>query len=131
MFSTFRLLRPVGSLRVFRPFRLLAFLCALCVLCGAVSSASAETVQDFVSVFGANQCAQLKLVIVDGATTTIYEALAPAGTAATAAGWQCTKTVITVAGGTTTIARTWADGNVRFDNVPGAAGAGLSALSYQ
>jgi hypothetical protein len=115
-----------------RHFRLsLLLLCALCALCGSLPSARAETPQDYVSAYGADQCAQIQIIIVAGDVTTIYNALAPNGSAATAAAWQCSKKVVTVAGGTTTIVVTWADGNRRFDNVPGAAGAGLSALSYQ
>jgi hypothetical protein len=71
------------------------------------------------------QTAQI-IVTPDANTTYIATADQP-GAAPTAATWQCKK--ILVSGTVTTI--TWADGNNAFDNIPGAAGAGLSALSYE
>lgn len=71
-------------------------------------------------------------LVTDGALAVIivstggytYIAEAHPGSDATAAVWRCQK--IDEATGTTT----WADGNGNFDNIPGAAGAGLSALTY-
>jgi len=122
-FRLFRLLRCVHSVLT------VGLLCG--VLCGVSLPARAETPQDYVTAFGATQCAQIKITITDGATVTVYEALAQSGTSDTVAAWQCSKTVYTTVGGTVTKIRKWADGNLRFDNLPGPAGAGLAALTYQ
>jgi len=66
-----------------------------------------------------------QIIVTSGADT--YVAEAPAGMAATAAQWRVKK--ISVSGSATVIQ--WADGDAEFDNVPGAAGAGLAALTYQ
>lgn len=66
-----------------------------------------------------------QIVVVSGGTTYLAEA-AP-GTAATAAEWRIRR-IVTADGVTVT---TWADGNDRWDNIPGVAGAGMAALTYQ
>ena len=95
------------------------------VLGGGVAGAAflmmlGTTLEEHVAL---NSTAQI--VVADGATTYVAEA-AP-GSAATAPEWRCRK--IVASGGTTVV--TWADGNAKFDNIPGAAGAGLAALNYQ
>ena len=65
------------------------------------------------------------IILVSGSDTYVAEAVP--GTAATTAAWRVKK--INVTGGATVIS--WADGNDLWDNIPGAAGAGLAALTYQ
>ena len=66
-----------------------------------------------------------RITKVDGSMT--YIAIAPPGTAHTAAAWQA-KRVEEVDANTSVT--TWADGDAKADNVPGANGANLSSLSY-
>lgn len=58
------------------------------------------------------------LIIEAGTLTTIYHAIALAGTSESAAKWRAYKKVIdTSATGRTAIRITWADGNNKFDNI--------------
>lgn len=71
--------------------------------------------------------AEKTTIVTSGTTTTIYNGVAPMGTAQSAAGWQCKKTVIDGSvSGTKTLTKTWADGNANFDNVA----TDLTALTY-
>jgi hypothetical protein len=73
------------------------------------------------------QVAAYRQVVVEAAgVTTMYEAVASVGAAAASAVWSAWKTVITVSGSTTTVTRTWADGNAAYDNVA----TNLTSLSY-
>ena len=67
------------------------------------------------------------IVYAADASTTYVATAAEPGTSATAASWQAKR--IATSGLATTI--TWADGDNKFDNVPGTGGTGLPGLSYQ
>jgi len=74
-----------------------------------------------------NLVAQKKKIVVVGDVTTIYKAIAPAGTLEATDKWMASKTVIdTSVAGTTDITLTWADGNTNFDNQA----VDLTALTY-
>lgn len=66
-----------------------------------------------------------QIILVVGAIT--YVARAIPGSSHTAAVWQAYQAEEVDAN--TTVIK-WADGDAKFDNTPGADGAGLAALSY-
>lgn len=59
-----------------------------------------------------------ELIVVSGNVTTIYHAVAKAGTAENIAGWRAYKKVVDESiTNSTAIKVTWADGNTNFDNI--------------